>query len=123
MHHRFAPRLAFLLMALLSSSAVFAAVTSCRLPPSLPESQTLRTDWRNTETTTDFYALSLSWSPEYCAAEGNKSRDRIQCVENDFGFIVHGLWPQSKDARRREDHPRHCRPAKSIASETLRSHG
>ncbi|MCO6392747.1 ribonuclease T [Aliihoeflea aestuarii] len=40
----------------------------------------------------DFYVLSLSWSPSYCAAEGTRA-DRQQC-DQDLGFVVHGLWPQ-----------------------------
>lgn len=43
----------------------------------------------------DFYVLSLSWSPSYCAAEGARA-DRQQC-EQDLGFVVHGLWPQFED--------------------------
>ncbi|VVT16200.1 ribonuclease [Rhizobium sp. EC-SD404] len=41
----------------------------------------------------DFYVLSLSWSPTFCALEGGDNRQ--QCGSDaDFGFIVHGLWPQ-----------------------------
>jgi ribonuclease T2 len=44
----------------------------------------------------DFYVLSLSWSPSWCATnpQGKKS---MQCdPDKDFGFIVHGLWPQNE---------------------------
>ncbi|MBC7279933.1 ribonuclease [Hoeflea sp.] len=42
----------------------------------------------------DFYVLALSWSPAYCEVEGAKANSR-QCAEDrDFGFVVHGLWPQ-----------------------------
>lgn len=42
----------------------------------------------------DFYVLSLSWSPSYCAAKGAEA-DREQCRANGpSGFIIHGLWPQ-----------------------------
>jgi ribonuclease T2 len=40
----------------------------------------------------DFYVLSLSWSPSYCEAAGDKRQDP-QCARP-FGFVVHGLWPQ-----------------------------
>ena len=40
----------------------------------------------------DFYVLSLSWSPSYCAAEGSRA-DQSECSKP-LGFIVHGLWPQ-----------------------------
>jgi ribonuclease T2 len=42
----------------------------------------------------DFYVLSLSWSPSYCAAAGKKA-NKYQCGKRPaYGFIVHGLWPQ-----------------------------
>jgi ribonuclease T2 len=42
----------------------------------------------------DFYVLSLSWSPHYCALK-NGTGDPQQCRSSKpFGFIVHGLWPQ-----------------------------
>lgn len=42
----------------------------------------------------DFYVLSLSWSPSYCAAEGEEA-NRHQCAEDrPYAFVVHGLWPQ-----------------------------
>jgi ribonuclease T2 len=40
----------------------------------------------------DFYVLSLSWSPSYCAAEGDQA-DPVECSKP-RGFVVHGLWPQ-----------------------------
>ena len=46
------------------------------------------------ETAGDFnyYVLSLSWSPNWCALEGD-ARGSEQCGR-DFGWVVHGLWPQ-----------------------------
>ena len=42
----------------------------------------------------DYYVLSLSWSPSWCALEGD-SRQSPQCDEaEDHGWILHGLWPQ-----------------------------
>ena len=44
----------------------------------------------------DFYVLSLSWSPSYCAAahERYARNETIQCGARPFAFVVHGLWPQ-----------------------------
>lgn len=39
----------------------------------------------------DFYVLSLSWSPTYCATAGRP--DSAEC-STPHGFIVHGLWPE-----------------------------
>ncbi len=42
----------------------------------------------------DYYVLSLSWSPNWCANEGD-ARGADQCdPRHDFGWIMHGLWPQ-----------------------------
>jgi len=62
--------------------------------------------WANGERAGDFdyYVLSLSWSPNWCALEGNP-RSSPQCEEDrDFGWILHGLWPQYETGW-----PSHCR--------------
>ncbi|MEO0378892.1 MAG: ribonuclease T2 [Pseudomonadota bacterium] len=42
----------------------------------------------------DYYVLSLSWSPNWCAYEGD-ARASDQCdARHDHGWIMHGLWPQ-----------------------------
>lgn len=44
--------------------------------------------------TFDYYVLSLSWSPNWCALEGDR-RNSPQCAETrDFAWVMHGLWPQ-----------------------------
>lgn len=54
----------------------------------------------------DYYLLALSWTPSFCAAEGDGA-DREQCDPGRrLGFIVHGLWPQF-DAG---GWPEFCRP-------------
>ncbi len=41
----------------------------------------------------DFFVLSLSWSPDYCASDGQD--DFQQCsIGKKLGFVLHGLWPQ-----------------------------
>ena len=42
----------------------------------------------------DYYVLSLSWSPTWCALEGD-ARGSPQC-ERPFGWVLHGLWPQNE---------------------------
>jgi len=50
----------------------------------------------------DFYVLSLSWAPSFCAATAERTRDRYsrhsrrECGAHDYAFIVHGLWPQEE---------------------------
>jgi ribonuclease T2 len=43
----------------------------------------------------DYYVLSLSWSPHYCALPQARD-DALQCAQRRHGFVVHGLWPQGK---------------------------
>jgi ribonuclease T2 len=45
----------------------------------------------------DFYVLSLSWSPSFCAAASEREEARaptLQCGARPYSFVVHGLWPQ-----------------------------
>lgn len=45
----------------------------------------------------DYYVLALSWSPSWCALEGDE-RQSEQCdTRHDYGFTLHGLWPQYED--------------------------
>ena len=42
----------------------------------------------------DYYVLSLSWSPDWCALVGDARHDP-QCRPGlGLGFTLHGLWPQ-----------------------------
>ncbi len=65
----------------------------------------------------DFYVLSLSWSPGFCAT-GGEEKGKDQCREGaDIGFTVHGLWPQYDHG-----YPSDCRgdtsPPRSALAET-----
>jgi len=54
----------------------------------------------------DFYVLALSWSPGFCALEGDE-KNRNQCRSGSgLGFVVHGLWPQNE-----RGYPTDCGPA------------
>lgn len=52
----------------------------------------------------DYYVLSLSWSPNWCALDGD-ARASPQCDDGTgFGWVLHGLWPQYEDR-----YPQDCR--------------
>ena len=52
----------------------------------------------------DYYVLSLSWSPSWCATEG-AGRGAAQCDPfGDANFVLHGLWPQYEHG-----YPSYCR--------------
>jgi ribonuclease T2 len=45
----------------------------------------------------DFYVLSLSWSPSFCADAVERHAGRSaggECGARPYAFVVHGLWPQ-----------------------------
>jgi ribonuclease T2 len=66
----------------------------------------------------DSYLLSLSWSPEHCADTDDRSS---QCDgSRPYGFVLHGLWPESDRGRA----PEYCSGAAFDApgvTEELRS--
>ncbi|QQA42505.1 ribonuclease T2 family protein [Pelagovum pacificum] len=42
----------------------------------------------------DYYVMALSWSANWCEMEGDE-RGSPQCAPSeDFGWVLHGLWPQ-----------------------------
>ena len=83
----------------------------------------------------DFYVLSLSWLPTYCATADDP--DPSQCRVAERGFSVHGLWPQydrgypefcpSSKPRWLADETvaaiRHVMPSASLARYQWRKHG
>lgn len=63
----------------------------------------------------DYYMLALSWSPAFCDSQRNRNNGNIpqhltyQCAGNqNFGWVIHGLWPQNAKANTVNDHPRYC---------------
>ncbi len=80
--------------ALLSSSAGSQAY-QCVPPKNLPR-PTIEMPKPNEarRVPVDGYLLTLSWSPEYC----RDHKTDMQCTGKmgDFGFVLHGLWPEGK---------------------------
>ncbi|MEM1235369.1 MAG: ribonuclease T2 [Pseudomonadota bacterium] len=63
---------------------IFALLISCLALPALARGE------KSGEF--DYYVLAMSWSPNWCALEGD-ARGSEQC-ERDLGWSLHGLWPQ-----------------------------
>jgi ribonuclease T2 len=42
----------------------------------------------------DYYVLSLSWSPSFCATASGAAARAQECGTRPLAFVVHGLWPQ-----------------------------
>tara|TARA_R110002073_G_scaffold269183_1_gene432411 strand:+ start:712 stop:1344 length:633 start_codon:yes stop_codon:yes gene_type:complete len=45
----------------------------------------------------DYYVLALSWTPTWCAIEGDGRRSPQCDPGQGFGFTLHGLWPQYEE--------------------------
>jgi len=62
----------------------------------------------------DYYVLSLSWSPTWCAIEDD-ARNSPQCdAALDHGWVLHGLWPQYH-----RGWPEHCQSAERPPSRSM----
>jgi ribonuclease T2 len=61
--------------------------------------------------TFDYYLLSLSYAPDFCAQPGG-NKDPRECGKGrQLGFVVHGLWPQSESG----PGPERCGPASPVS--------
>lgn len=98
------------------------AQPACTIPQKLAQPKVPGIDWKNATARTDYFALALSWSPEHCAHAPKGAAKKFQCTLNHFAFVVHGLWPQSSQARNKFGHPRHCHAAAPLERSVLRRH-
>ena len=64
----------------------------------------------------DYYVLSLSWSPAFCADPASAAASPKECAPGRrAGFVVHGFWPQANEGRS----PESCEPTKPLAKLVL----
>ena len=60
----------------------------------------------------DYYLLSLSWAPEFCAQPGEAAANPRECASGrGIGFVVHGLWPEAATGKS----PESCGQAKAVS--------
>jgi ribonuclease T2 len=63
----------------------------------------------------DYYLLTLSWAPEFCATNPN-GRTSAECdPKKQMGLVVHGLWPQYNDGK----WPESCSTTPPVAAATV----
>ena len=87
-------RLGALLMLGLSAADVVAQYVPYRERPTAYDRNS-RGSRGDQAGTFDYYLLSLSWSPTYCADLREGRRDP-QCDGRPYAFVLHGLWPQNE---------------------------
>ena len=60
----------------------------------------------------DYYALALSWTPEFCARPGAAAENPRECAPGrNTAFVIHGLWPETKAGKG----PESCPPGKKVS--------
>lgn len=62
----------------------------------------------------DYYVMALSWSPNWCALEGDARRSPQCDDDTGHGWILHGLWPQFH-----RGYPSNCRTAERAPTRTM----
>lgn len=113
-------KLALTVTAALLMQGGAAMAQTCAIPRDLrppvaeppPRSEVVRDE------PTTAYMLALTWSPQWCWGRADARNARIQCRDNRFGFVLHGLWPNGGGKR----HPRYCAPAPPLSVATVRRH-
>lgn len=59
----------------------------------------------------DYYLLTLSWAPEFCATHPRNTSSSECDPKRHFGFVVHGLWPENDNG----SYPKDCAPAQLVS--------
>lgn len=65
----------------------------------------------------DYYVLSLSWAPEFCADASRAAANPGECSPSKpMNFVVHGLWPEVENGR----NPESCGNAEKVSKGLVR---
>ncbi len=103
------------------TSSTTLAQQSCSIAQNIPNAKLGKVDCVNTSKA-DGYLLALSWSPQFCFQMRHKSdaNTKMQCQDNSFTWVVHGLWPQKNKAYGKCDQPRNCKTNVLVDTDTIK---
>ena len=89
--------LAIALVALTFPYPVHAQAYQCRLPQHIDPVPPIQPDGPVIRSPISGYTLAVSWSPEFC----HDDHSSMQCSGRNgrFGFVLHGLWPESNSGQ------------------------
>jgi ribonuclease T2 len=88
-------RIIAVIIALAIPASVWAQAYQCRPPSNYGPVPQIKPDGPTRRVPVGGYTLALSWAPEFC--RGNRDARSMECsgANGRFGFILHGLWPES----------------------------
>lgn len=83
-------------LALALPGPALALAYQCAPPASIGPLRPITPDGPVRRVPVSGYTLAVSWTPEYC--KGARDGSSMQCsgANGRFGFILHGLWPESR---------------------------
>jgi ribonuclease T2 len=108
------------LIALSVTTPALAQGPSCLIPKTIasprvetpPRGQVKRVPVRGN-------TLALSWSPQFCRENEGNPKHASQCsVKGQFGFILHGLWPEGQGNAA----PAWCAASRPLDAALIRKH-
>ncbi|MBV7265516.1 ribonuclease T2 family protein [Erythrobacter ani] len=105
------------LVALALPANAYAQAYQCRTP-SVSTVPQITAEGPRREIPVTGFTMALSWSPEFCKPRVDSRAHRVQCSGDNgrFGFVVHGLWPESGGSW-----PQWCRPRGRLTPAELRA--
>jgi ribonuclease T2 len=88
---------ALLALAMALPTPALAQAYQCRVPQHFAMPQPVQPDGPRRAARVTGYTLALSWSPEFCRGKAAQDPGNLQCNGSigRFGFVLHGLWPES----------------------------
>lgn len=81
--------------ALALPTSAFAQAYQCTLPHHVESTRPVEPDGPPRRLPVAGYLLAASWSPEYCKTSGNRGSMQCSGRNGQFGFVLHGLWPEA----------------------------
>jgi ribonuclease T2 len=97
-------------------TSICALVVGAFLLGGTASAKSRRSHADNTPGSFDYYLLTLSWAPEFCATHVSSASSSECDPAHHFGFVVHGLWPENEDG----SYPQHCAGASPVSQDIVR---
>ena len=96
-----------------------AQAYQCQAPQEIEMPRPVQPDGPVRKTRITGYTLAISWSPEFCRGRAGSDPGNLQCNGRigRFGFVLHGLWPNSGGGK----YPQWCALTPRPSAEDLKA--